>query len=924
LSKFLVNDMAGEFGISVEEVINLLRQMDVPVRSHMTPLSDDQVARIRARWEREKRARATAPAAAPSRRRRATAAAEPAAPAAEPEAKPAASRRRRKAADVEVPAAETPEPDTIAVADVSVGETARPRRRAAAPVVEPEADAPADEPKAAEPARVEPVAPAAAASAPAAEPPARPKPAPAQRPAPSPEAPPPAAAPAATTPQAPVTPAPPRPRPIVPGAPRPRPVATGTPFQPPRPVASAAPGAATGFPSRRDGGGGGGGGGGRTGTDDRGRRGKKGKRGSVDQEAVSSSISRTMTALRGPAPRRGGARRADDANYREEMEAQRQAQVEREKKTVRVNEFITVSELAGILKIPATQIVGFAFKTLGLMVTINQRLDFDQIELIAGEFGFQAVKEEEYTAGLEEAVVTDSPEDLVPRPPVVTIMGHVDHGKTSLLDYIRKANVVAGESGGITQHIGAYHVTLPADKHITFLDTPGHEAFTAMRARGAQVTDIVVLVVAADDQVMPQTIEAISHAKNAGVPMIVAINKIDLPAANPGKVKQDLLQHGVVLEEFGGTVLASEISAKKGTGVDALLEQVLLQAEVLDLKANPNRRAVGTVVEAQLDPGKGPVATVLVSAGTLKVGDDFICGMYSGRVRALLDERGKNVKEAGPAIPVQVLGITGGVPMAGDQFVAVEDAIESREIAQTRQRLDREAKSRRTSKSIVSLEDFMNAAAAGEKRTLRIVIKADQGGPAEALADALAQLSNEEVSVDVIQRGVGSINEGDILLARASGAIIIGFHVRPDNNARAAAEREGIDIRLYKVIYEAVEEVRAALEGMLKPEEREVVLGEAEVRETFKVPRIGLIAGCSVRSGVINRQGRARVIRDGIEIYDGNIGSLRRFKDDVKEVREGFECGIGIENFNDIKVGDVIECYRQEQVARTLTPTASA
>jgi len=630
-----------------------------------------------------------------------------------------------------------------------------------------------------------------------------------------------------------------------------------------------------------------------------------------------------MTALRGAPTRRGGARRSDDASYREEVEAQRVAQVEREKKTVRVNEFITVSELAAILKIPATQIVGFAFKTLGLMVTINQRLDFDQIELIAGEFGFQAVKEEEYTAGLEDSAVTDSPEDLEPRPPVVTIMGHVDHGKTSLLDYIRKANVVAGESGGITQHIGAYNVSLQGDKQITFLDTPGHEAFTAMRARGAQVTDIVVLVVAADDQVMPQTIEAISHAKNAGVPMIVAINKIDLPAANPGKVKQDLLQHGVVLEEFGGTVLSGEISAKKGTGVDSLLEQVLLQAEILDLRANPNRRAVGAVVEAQLDPGKGPVATVLVSAGTLKVGDDFICGMYSGRVRALLDERGKTVKSAGPAIPVQILGI-GGVPMAGDQFVVVEDALESREIAQTRQRLDREAKSRRTSKSIVSLEDFMNAAAAGEKRTLRIVIKADQGGPAEALADALGQLSHDEVSVDVIHRGVGSINEGDILLARASGAIIIGFHVRPDNNARAAAEREGIDIKLYKVIYEAVEEVRAALEGMLRPEEREVVLGEAEVRETFKVPRIGLIAGCSVRSGIINRQAKARVIRDGVEVYDGNIGSLRRFKDDVKEVREGFECGIGIENFNDIKVGDIIECYRQDQIARTLTSPAPA
>ncbi len=653
------------------------------------------------------------------------------------------------------------------------------------------------------------------------------------------------------------------------------------------------------------------------------RRGKKGKRGSVDQEAVSSSISKTMTALRQGVVRRGGSRRSDDMSYREEMEAQRVADVEREKKTVRVNEFITVSELAAILKIPATQIVGFAFKNLGLMVTINLRLDFDQIELIAGEFGFQAVREEEYTVGLEESVETDTVEDLHSRPPVVTIMGHVDHGKTSLLDYIRKANVVAGESGGITQHIGAYHVTLGNEKQITFLDTPGHEAFTAMRARGAQVTDIVVLVVAADDQVMPQTVEAISHAKNAGVPMIVAINKIDLPSANVGKVKQDLLQHGVVLEEFGGATLSTEISAKKGTNVDVLLEQVLLQSEVLDLKANPNRRAAGAVVEAQLDPGKGPVATVLVSAGTLRVGDDFICGMFSGRVRALLDERGKTVKEAGPAIPVQVLGI-GGVPMAGDQFVVVEDAMESRDIAQRRQRLDREAKSRRTSRSRVSLEDFMSAAASGEKRTLHIIIKADQGGPAEALADALGQLSHDEVSVDVIHRGVGSINESDILLARSSGAVIVGFHVRPDNNARAAAEREGVEIKLYKVIYEAVEDIRSALEGMLRPEEREVVLGEAEVRETFKVPKLGLIAGCSVRSGIVQRGGRARVIRDGVEIYDGVVGSLRRFKDDVKEVREGFECGIGIENFNDIKLGDVIECYRKEQVARTLASSASA
>jgi translation initiation factor IF-2 len=922
LSKLLVNDMAGEFGISVDEVINLLRQMDVPVRSHMTPLSDDQVARIRARWEREKRARATTPAAAPTRRRRGAAPVVEAPPPA-PEPAAEAGRRRRRAVETPTPApveeGEEPQaaaPPAPAVADVSTPEVAPapPKRRPAAPPApEPEATAPAEpvvETAAPQPERGEEQAPVAV----------EPKPA-----APRPQPPQPVQQPQTTHSTQPqqqggqAGPDRPRPRPIVPGAPRPRPVATGTPFAPPRPVASAAPGAGTGFPgARRDerprpGGG----------ADDRARRGKKGKRGSVDQEAVSSSISKTMTALRGAAPRRGGSRRSDDASYREEMEAQRVAAVEKEKKTVRVNEFITVSELAQILKIPATQIVGFAFKNLGLMVTINQRLDFDQIELIAGEFGFAAVKEEEYTAGLEESVVTDTPEELESRPPVVTIMGHVDHGKTSLLDYIRKANVVAGESGGITQHIGAYHVTLPDDKHITFLDTPGHEAFTAMRARGAQVTDIVVLVVAADDQVMPQTIEAISHAKNAGVPMIVAINKIDLPAANPGKVKQDLLQHGVVLEEFGGTTLSSEISAKKGTGVDNLLEQILLQAEILDLKANPNRRAVGAVIEAQLDPGKGPVATVLVSAGTLKVGDDFICGMFSGRVRALLDERGKVVKSAGPAIPVQILGI-GGVPMAGDQFVVVEDAMESREIAQTRQRLDREAKSRRTSKSIVSLEDFMNASAAGEKRTLRIVIKADQGGPAEALADALGQLSHDEVSVDVIHRGVGSITESDILLARASGAIIVGFHVRPDNNARAAAEREGVDIKLYKVIYEAVEDVRAALEGMLRPEEREVVLGEAEVRETFKVPKLGLIAGCSVRSGIIARQARARVIRDSVEIYDGNIGSLRRFKDDVKEVREGFECGIGIENFNDIKVGDVIECYRKEQVARTLTSNAPA
>jgi translation initiation factor IF-2 len=570
--------------------------------------------------------------------------------------------------------------------------------------------------------------------------------------------------------------------------------------------------------------------------------------------------------------------------------------------------------------VPPTQIVTFAFKELGQMVTINQRLDFDMIELIASAFGFQAVREEEYaTTQTEQA--TDAAETLKQRPPIVTIMGHVDHGKTSLLDYVRKTNVVAGEAGGITQHIGAYQVTLKDNRKITFLDTPGHEAFTAMRARGAQVTDIVVLVVAADDAIMPQTIEAISHAKNAGVPLVVAINKIDLPTANVQKVKQDLLAHGVVLEEFGGTTLATPISAKKGTGIDDLLEQVLLQAELLDLKANPDRKAQGTVLEAQLDPGKGALATIIVQNGTLRVGDDFICGQYSGRVRAMYDERGGTETEVGPSTPVQILGFE-GVPEAGDTFLAMADAAEARDIAQKRQRLEREAQHRRSGR-VKTLEDFMAEAAAGGVATLRIIIKADQGGPAEALADALAQLSTAEVKVEVVHRGVGAITESDVLLARASGAIIVGFHVRPDSNARAAADRERVEIRTYRIIYEAVEEVKAAMEGLLAPEKKEVVLGEAEVRQTFKIAKIGTIAGCFVRSGVIPRTGRVRLIRGGVEVYDGTLSSLKRFKDDVREVREGFECGMGIENFNDVKVGDLIESYRIEEVARSLSAAES-
>ena len=897
--KLRVNELAGEFGITSDELMTMLRSMDVPVRSHLSQLSDEQIARLRARWEREKRARQEKPAAAPTRRRRGTAAAAPVAPAPAPEAVPEAaaasapSRRRRKAADIAAAAAD------VAAHEAEVAATAANIEPAVSRLEEELLHA--DEPEAPARPAIEESKITAYSSPPT---PARPV---------APRPPEPGAysrSGDATTSGPTQTPARPasggdwqRPRPVVPGPPRPKPASSGG--YPPRPIASAAPGssnAGSGLAPRRD--------------DKRGGKRKKGKRGTVDQEAVTANISKTMTAMRG-APARRGSRRSDEPSYREEVEAQRIAEVEREKTIVRVNEFITVSELGAILKVPPTQIVTFTLKNLGLMVTINQRLDFDQIELIASEFGFQAVREADYAVADSADTITDERADLIPRPPVVTIMGHVDHGKTSLLDYIRKANVVAGEAGGITQHIGAYHVTLAGGKEITFLDTPGHEAFTAMRARGAQVTDIVVLVVAADDQVMPQTIEAISHAKNAGVPMVIAINKIDLPSANVPKVKQELLQHGVVLEEFGGTTLATEISAKKGTGVPELLEQILLQAEILDLRANPNRRASGVVVEAQLDPGKGPVATVLIENGTVHVGEDFIVGMFSGRVRNLFDERGKPVKSAGPAIPVQVLGMD-GVPMAGDQLRVVEDATSSREIAQRRQRLDREAKSRRTSRAAVSLEDFMSQAAAGLVQSLRLVIKADQGGPAEALADALGQLSTGEVRVEVIHRGVGAITESDIQLAKASGAVIIGFHVRPDNNARATAEREGVEIKLYKIIYEAVADVRAALEGLLRPEEREVTLGEAEVRELFKVPRIGVIAGCFVRSGVINRQGKVRVVRDGTEIYGGTIGSLRRFKDDVKEVREGFECGIGIENFNDLKVGDVIECYRTDQIARTL------
>ena len=680
-------------------------------------------------------------------------------------------------------------------------------------------------------------------------------------------------------------------------------------FRKPAPAASAGPGGTVRIKAE-----------GYTADGQRKRREKRKRR--VDQSEVQDNLQRVMAEIKG-----GGGKKKKKRSSRpskEEIELQeieQEEERERERTTVRVNEFLTVAELAELVDESPTAIVGSAFKNLGLMVTINQRLDFDQIEMLLEEFGFTAIMEEEYEATLPAEEEEEDPALLEPRPPVVTVMGHVDHGKTLLLDRIRNTNVVAGESGGITQHIGAYHVELDDGRSLSFLDTPGHAAFTAMRARGADLTDIVILIVAADDSVMPQTIEAISHARNAGVPLVVAINKVDLPAANPMKVKQELLQHEVQVEDFGGSVLVAEVSAKTGDGIEDLLEKVLLQSEMLELKANPNRDAQGTVVEAQLDVGKGPVVTVMVQKGTLRVGDDFLVGLYDGRVRAMLDERGQPVRTAGPGVPVQVLG-AGGVPQAGDTF-QVMSADEAGEIATSRQRLDREKQLRIKDRGM-KLGDFGHMLAQGRVSTLPLIIKGDVDGSVQALADSLEQLSTDEVQVEVVHRGVGAVNESDILLAETTGAVIIGFRVRPDANARSMAEQAGVEIQTYEVIYHAVDDIRAALEGLLTPEEREEILGSAEVRDTFRISRVGMIAGCYVTDGVIDRKGRARLIRDGIVQYDGEFSSLKRFKDDVKEVREGYECGIGIANYNDIKVGDVIECYKVEEIARTLAESAEA
>ncbi|MXZ09886.1 MAG: translation initiation factor IF-2 [Gemmatimonadetes bacterium] len=637
------------------------------------------------------------------------------------------------------------------------------------------------------------------------------------------------------------------------------------------------------------------------------KRRRRRKRPVVDEREVSENVRRTLAQMSsGAAPSRVRRRRRQDSEKPEDETTDGQV--------LKVNEFTTIGELASQMDVRPTEVITQCLK-LGMVVTINQRLDMDTITLVADEFGFGVEELEEYGEEVLAVEVEVPGDSQKPRPPVVTIMGHVDHGKTSLLDYIRETNVMEGEAGGITQHIGAYHVELGDGREICFLDTPGHEAFTAMRARGASVTDVVVLVVAADDSVMPQTVEAIDHAKAANVPLVVAINKIDLPTSDPDKIKRELTEHNVIVEDYGGSVQVCEISAKTGQNIDALLELLALETEMLELVADPDKRARGTIVESKLDRGRGNVATVLVQEGRLQVGDPFITGMFSGRVRAMLDERGISVTTAGPSRPVQVLGLA-GLPQAGDTFHVVENEREARDISQKRQQLRREQEFHRVRR--VSLSDIHNQIETGNMEELRLIIKGDVDGSVEALQDALLQIEHEEVHLSVIHRAVGAISESDILLASASDAIIIGFNVRPDANAREVAAQERVDIRLYRVIYEVVEDIRAALSGLLAPKIEENVQGEAQVRELFQVPSVGTIAGCLVSQGLIHRTTNARVLRDGVIVYEGRIGSLRRFKDDVREVQNGFECGIGIENFNDVKVGDVIETYELVETTRSI------
>ncbi|WP_340113506.1 translation initiation factor IF-2 [Maribellus mangrovi] len=633
----------------------------------------------------------------------------------------------------------------------------------------------------------------------------------------------------------------------------------------------------------------------------------------VNEEDVQKQIKDTLARLTSKGKSKGSKhRREKRAAASEKMQADMEQQM-REQKILKVTEFVTVAELATMMDVGVNEIIASCM-SLGLFVSINQRLDAETLSVVAEEFGF---KVEFVSVDIAEAIEEeeDKEEDLLPRSPIVTVMGHVDHGKTSLLDYIRNTNVIAGEAGGITQHIGAYHVDLKNGKDITFLDTPGHEAFTAMRARGAQVTDIAIIIVAADDNVMPQTVEAINHAAAAGVPIVFAINKIDKPGANPEKIKEELANMNYLVEEWGGKYQSQDISAKNGVGIEELMEKVLLEAELLELKSNPNKNAQGTVIESELDRGRGFVSTVLIESGTLTVGDVIIAGQYYGHVKAMFNERNQRVEEVGPAQPAIILGLN-GAPQAGDKFNVMDNEREARNITNKREQLARE-QGLRTQKHI-TLDEIGRRIAIGNFQELNLIIKGDVDGSIEALSDSLIKLSTEEIQVNVKHKAVGQISESDILLAAASEAIVIGFQVRPSLNARKLAEKEQIDIRLYSIIYDAINEIKAAMEGMLSPDIKEEILGTTEVLETFKITKVGTVAGCIVRDGKINRNSKVRVIRDGIVIYTGNLGSLKRFKDDVKEVKNGYECGLNIENFNDIKVGDQIESYHEVEVAKSL------
>ena len=633
-----------------------------------------------------------------------------------------------------------------------------------------------------------------------------------------------------------------------------------------------------------------------------------------NEEAIQKEIKETLARLSGGGKSKSSKFRREKRQAQAEQREEELARQEAEKKIIKVTEFVTANELASLMDVQVTQVIS-ACMTLGLMVSINQRLDAETLTIVAEEFGYEvefikASEEEEV-----EEVIEDNPDDLVARSPIVTVMGHVDHGKTSLLDYVRKANVIAGEAGGITQHIGAYNVELESGKSITFLDTPGHEAFTAMRARGTQVTDLVIIVIAADDSVMPQTKEAINHAQAADVPIIFAFNKIDRPGANADKIREELAAMDMLVEDWGGKYQAQEISAKNGQGIDDLLEKVLLEAELLELQANPTRKAEGTVIEASLDKGRGYVTTLLVQTGTLRVGDMVVAGNHFARIKAMFDERGQAIEQAGPSHPVSMLGFS-GAPNAGDAFKEFDDEREAKALATKREQLAREQDFR--TKRHITLDEIGRRLALGDFQELNVIVKGDVDGSVEALADSLLKLSTESIQVNIIHKSVGQISESDVLLATASDAIIVGFQVRPSGSARKLAEKEDIDIRLYSVIYDAIEEVKTAMEGMLKPKTEEKVVCNIEIRETFKISKVGTIAGCYVLDGKVTRNTKVRLIREGVVVYTGELGSLKRFKDDVKEVAAGYECGLNIKNYNDIKVGDIIEGYEEVEVQQKL------